>query len=320
MASEIPSPISTPTNMPSRKLPPERLRIAGGVWGLAIYIFSGALTPKSDRPLASVWRTAALSASLDENALGIIVAVEFSRELAQVEGERVRRPLARRRQDQLRELREPLRKQQLSVAFQGLKRQVFRKIPPPNLRENAAHPRVRGLHVVHRVVAGFALGEVEIEVEVLVAFAQHVEKARRVVPHLLAQLAQRDEFARALAHRHFLAVAVEHGELHQRDLEPARVQAESLERSLHARHVAVVVGAPDVDHAVEAALELVEVVGDVGGEISVLAVLAPHHPVLLVAERARSKPQCAALLEQVPARLQELEGLVDQAVVVKRLL
>src|SRR2546430_7275619 len=153
-----------------------------------------------------------------------------------------------------------------------------------------------------------------------VAFAQHVEKARRIVPHLLAQLAQRDEFARALAHRHFLAVAVEHGELHQRNLEPARVQAESLERSLHARRVAVMVGAPDVDHAVEAALELVEVVGDVGGEISVLAVLAPHHAVLLVAERAGSKPQRAALLEQMPARLQQPEGLVDQALVVKRLL
>ncbi len=80
------------------------------------------------------------------------------------------------------------------------------------------------------------------------------------------------------------------------------------------------VGAPDVDHAVEAALELVEVVGDVGGEIRVLAVLAPHHAVLLVAERAGPKPQGAALLEQVPARLQELEGLVDQALVVKPLL
>ena len=39
----------------------------------------------------------------------------------------------------------------------------------------------------------------------------------------------------------------------------------------HPRHVAVVVGAPDVDHAVEAALALVLVVGDVGREVGVLA-------------------------------------------------
>ena len=64
MPSDTARPISTPTPMPARKLPSSRLR---GFWvidrDIRIYIFSGALTPMSDSPLASVWRTAAQSAS-----------------------------------------------------------------------------------------------------------------------------------------------------------------------------------------------------------------------------------------------------------------
>jgi len=42
--------------------------------------------------------------------------------------------------------------------------------------------------------------------------------------------------------------------------------------------------APDIDDLVEAALDLVEVVGDVRGEIGVQAVVALDDAVLLVAE------------------------------------
>ena len=54
--------------------------------------------------------------------------------------------------------------------------------------------------------------------------------------------------------------------------------------------VAVVVGAPHVDLALEAALALVLVVGDVRGEVGVLAAGAHEHAVLVVAEVA----SCAA--------------------------
>ncbi len=45
----------------------------------------------------------------------------------------------------------------------------------------------------------------------------------------------------------------------------------------------------------EAALALVEVIGDVGGEVGLHAVLAHHHPVLLVAEFGGAEPQRAVL-------------------------
>ena len=57
----------------------------------------------------------------------------------------------------------------------------------------------------------------------------------------------------------------------------------ALHHRLHARHVPLVVGAPDVDHAVEAALdELVIVIGDVGGEIARAAVGADDDLVFAV--------------------------------------
>jgi hypothetical protein len=82
----------------------------------------------------------------------------------------------------------------------------------------------------------------------------------------------------------------------------------------------VVVGAPDVDDAVEAALVLVEVVGDVGGEVGEEAVLALHDAVLLVAEGRRAEPLGAVLQVDVPGRLELGHRALDQAGVEQALL
>ena len=73
-----------------------------------------------------------------------------------------------------------------------------------------------------------------------------------------------------------------------RIVRPLGRHAEGSHTGLHARHVALVVGAPDVDDAVEVAQdELVVVVGDVGGEVGRDAVAAHQHVVLVLAQRAR---------------------------------
>jgi hypothetical protein len=87
--------------------------------------------------------------------------------------------------------------------------------------------------------------------------------------------------------------------------------------ALDARDVAVVVGAPDVDHLVEAALELVEVVGDVGGEIGIEAVVALHDAVLLVAEGGGLEPSGAVLEVDVAGLFQLLDGARHHAGVVE---
>ncbi len=188
------------------------------------------------------------------------------------------------------------------------------------LGQHRADPGMGVLDVIDRVLVALGLGEIQVEVQVLVGFAQHVEEAAGIVAHFFAQLAQGDELAGARTHGGLLALAVEHGKLHQRHLEPGFVQAEGLDRPLHARDVAVVVGAPDVDHAREAALVLVEVVGDVRGEIGVEAVLPLHDPVLLVAELGGTEPLGAVLQVDVAVLLQESDGLLHQPRVEERLL
>ena len=190
-------------------------------------------------------------------------------------------------------------------------------VPLPQHRAQAG---VGVLDVIHRVLVALALGEVEVEIQVLVGLAQHVEEAAGVVADLVAQLAQGDELAGAGGHRRLLAVAVEHRELHQRHVELLGRQAQRLQGALHAGDVAVVVGAPDVDDAVEAALVLVGVVGDVGGEVGEQAVLTLDHAVLLVAEGGRAEPLGAVLHIQVAAGLELGDGLLDQAGVEQRAL
>ena len=146
----------------------------------------------------------------------------------------------------------------------------------------------------------------------LLGFAQHVEEACGVVADFGTQFAQGDEFAGTGGHRRLLAVTVEHGELHQGHGESVGVEAGRGERALHAGDIAVVVRAPDIQHAREAALEFVDVVGDVGGEISVDAVLAAHHAILFVAEGRGAEPEGAVLLVEMAVFPHLFDGAVDQ--------
>ncbi len=137
--------------------------------------------------------------------------------------------------------------------------------------------------------------------------AQHVEEARRVRSHFLAQLAQGDELPRAGGHLHLLAFLEQHRELHQLDLQPRRVDPEALRGGPQPRDVAVVVGAEHVDGALEPAVELVQQVGDVGREVGRDAILAHHHAVLLVAEGGGLEPQCAVALFHVALGLEGVD-------------
>src|SRR5699024_5377163 len=70
--------------------------------------------------------------------------------------------------------------------------------------------------------------------------------------------------------------------LHQDHVQTAAVQADGVHRALHPGHMAVVVGAPDVDGPVKAAGgQLVVVVGDVGGKVGGDAV-GPDQDLVLV--------------------------------------
>ena len=93
-------------------------------------------------------------------------------------------------------------------------------------------------------------------------------------------------------------------EAHQQRLEALGVGAERLDRGPDPGHVAVVVGAEDVDQAVEAALQLVPVVGDVRRQVGRLAVGADQDPVLVVAEVGGAQPERVLVAVGVAALLE----------------
>ena len=72
--------------------------------------------------------------------------------------------------------------------------------------------------------------------------------------------------------------------MHQRHRQPFLVESERFERAFDAGDIAMMIGAPDVDDEIEAALEFIQMIGDVRGKIRILAVLALDNAVLLVAE------------------------------------
>ena len=160
-------------------------------------------------------------------------------------------------------------------------------------REHRGDTRVRVLDVVDVVLLGLLAREVEVEVDGRVVGAREQVPARRVDADLGDQVVERDEFAGALGHLGALPRAKEVDELHDQQLQLVGVAAERRVGGPQTRHVAVVVSPPHVDLAGEATLALVLGVGDVRGEVSVLAGGADQHAVLVVAELARAQPQGA---------------------------
>ena len=82
----------------------------------------------------------------------------------------------------------------------------------------------------------------------------------------------------------------------------AAVEAERLHPRLQRLHLAVVIGAPDVDEVREAAPELVAVIREVVAEIGRAAVAAHEHAVALIAEVGRAQPPRALVLVDEPLR------------------
>ena len=140
------------------------------------------------------------------------------------------------------------------------------------------------LHVVSRVLVVLAPRQVEVEIQVRSGRAHEEEELRAIGAHVLHQVAQRDELASPLAHLHRLPARQEIHLLDDQDLQEVGLEAQRLQRGFHARHVAVMIGTPQVDRVPEAPRALVAMVGDVGQEVGRRAAALLHHAILVVAE------------------------------------
>ena len=81
----------------------------------------------------------------------------------------------------------------------------------------------------------------------------------------------------------------------------------------------MMIGAPNVDQFPKMALELIPMVGDVGGEVGELAVAFDHRAVFVVAELGRSIPFGAVLRIEQAARAQFVHRALDFATLAHRL-
>ncbi len=255
-----------------------------------------------------------------EDALGVVVAVVAGGQVAQVEGH-VMRCLALGGCRQHLGVLGQLQHQGLGLrAFQGRQIHIPERsdiaaagfLPGPQHRLDA---RMRVLHVIDRVVVVLRHGQIDIECVLRIGLAREQEEAHRVLAGPLDQVAQCHVAAGALADLHLFPALdhAHHGVQHVVGVALRNAHVGRLQAGAHAGDGAVVVRALDVHHLREAALPFGDVVGHIGHEVRVRAVLLAHHAVLVVPVVGGLEPQRAVLLVGVALLDQAVHGGLDAA-------
>ena len=151
------------------------------------------------------------------------------------------------------------------------------------------------LHIVHGVVQAALFDQLQVEIQRAVALARKEHEARRVHAYFLEHVRQSFKGARARGHAHGLAVAQQVDQLDEHHVKIFLRPSHGGDGGAHARHVAVVVRAPDVNAPLIAAGILVVMVGDVRGEVGEAAVGLAQHPVLVVPQLLGGEPEGSVL-------------------------
>ena len=99
--------------------------------------------------------------------------------------------------------------------------------------------------------------------------------------------------------------------MQQQYLQLIGIKAQSTYSTLHAGNIAVVVSAPQVDDTVEAALEFVAVICNIGSKVGGNAVVTDNNAVLVITVSGGIKPFCAILFINAAFFLKEFAGLAD---------
>ena len=170
------------------------------------------------------------------------------------------------------------------------------------------------LNVENRVVARLFqnLGEIKLKLRV-VTTNQHNE-THHVLAHTVNNVAQGYKGAGAFRHLHRLAIVEQQDHLAELDVKIGLAAGKRLHGGLHAFHIATVVGAPDINHRLEAAPVLIAVIGNIRGEICPAAVRFTQRPIDVVTKLGGAEQCLRAWLPVVRrhalGRLQD--ALVDQ--------
>ena len=116
-------------------------------------------------------------------------------------------------------------------------------------------------------------GKVKVKIHLRAGLSHIKEEAHRVNGDFFKQINKGYSLARAFAHTDNLSVPRETDELHKNYVKVIAAATDSVKRALHSCHMTVVVGSPYIDCLFKASyLELIAVIGDIGGKISGIAV------------------------------------------------
>ena len=130
------------------------------------------------------------------------------------------------------------------------------------LSQDAAQPRVTVLKVKHWVVETLLFGLLDVENDRRIVTTAQIVVSQRIGPRTLTarrgvdlfdNLIDRYQIAEPLAHFYFFSVPKKLHELVQQHFKPLLRKTKCRKTCPHARHVAVVVRAKDVDQTVVAA-------------------------------------------------------------------
>ena len=179
---------------------------------------------------------------------------------------------------------------------------------------------MRHLHVVDGVLHRLLGHHVEVERLRGVDALEQERHARDVGVDAVEDVGERDDVPGTPRHPHLATVLDDLHELPENDLGLAGRETERLHARLQRLHLAVVVGAPDVDQVREAAPELVTVIREVVAEVRGRAVAAHEHPVARVAEIGRAQPARAVALVHISAAIELGEHVGDVTPLVQRAL
>src|SRR5215472_12824576 len=150
------------------------------------------------------------------------------------------------------------------------------------LAKYAGQPGVRVLDIEHRIFRRTPLGQVDIEIKMGIALAEKEEEARHIGARtpvnvftalldalfdLINKLVQRHVGRFAGRHLDLLAAAGQRHELVDDNADRTGVMPQGAHGSGYALVFRDMVGAENIDYQVEAALQFVDVVGDVGSAV-----------------------------------------------------
>ncbi len=135
------------------------------------------------------------------------------------------------------------------------------------LAQHRTNPRMGVLHIKYRVFLGLITHLVQIKIQRRLILAGQHDKPGHVLAHQIDNLAQQHERPGALGHLERGAVFIKPHQLRQLDIKRHAATRQGRHSRLHPPDIPTMVRTQNINQLIKAALNLVMMIGNVGGKI-----------------------------------------------------